>query len=111
MSDLDTKIADTQRNVTYCYVALIAVVLAAFLFIPKPIDEATKTLLSIVLTALIALAQQSSSFWFARQRNAGVPDPTTTTTTSTTTTTPSAATVNTTITAEPAPAPAKPSGE
>lgn len=88
MNNLDREIANTQRNITYAYVALIATVLVAFLFMPKPIDEATKTLLSIILTALIALAQQQSSFWFARQRVAGVPDPATTTSTTTTTTTP-----------------------
>lgn len=75
MNEIDLLIAKTQRNLTFAYCLLIAVVLLAFLFLPKPLDEATKTLLSIVLTALIALVQQQNAFWFARQRAAGVPDP------------------------------------
>ncbi len=75
MNTLDMLIARTQRNLTFVYCLLIAICLASFLFLPKPIDDSTKSLLTIVITALLALAQQSGSFWFARSRAAGVPNP------------------------------------
>jgi len=106
MNDLDLLIAKAQRSITYLYWFLFAVSLGGLLFLPKPIDDSIKTLLLMMLGALITLITQQSSFWFARQRAAGVPDPTTTTTSTTTTTTPSLGASNvettTTIPARPA---------
>jgi hypothetical protein len=101
LKDLDTLIGSTQRNITYVYIALFAGALAALLFLPRPLDESTKTLLITLLGILGTLITQQSNFWFARQRTAGVPDPSTTTTSTTTTTTPTPAIVQTTTTGAP----------
>jgi len=80
MTDLDILIGQSQRNITYGYIALFALALAGLVFLPKPIDEPTNTLLTTLLSVLGTILVQQSSFWFARNRPAGVPDPTTTTT-------------------------------
>ena len=76
MNDLDSLIANAQRNITYGYILLFTLSLAALIFMPKPIDPQTNTLLVTLLSVLGTILVQQSSFWFARQRSAGVPDPT-----------------------------------
>lgn len=83
MNTLDQLIATTQRNITYAYWALFGLALLALMFLPRPLDESTKTLLITLLSVLGTLITQQNSFWFARQRLAGVPDPQATTTTTT----------------------------
>jgi hypothetical protein len=84
MDTIDTLIARTQRNITYLYCVLFAAVLAVLILLPKPLDQATNTLLISLLSVLGLLITQQSNFWFARSRTAGVPDPITTTSTTTT---------------------------
>lgn len=75
MNPLDDVVARTQRNVTYGYMSMFAFAMGALFFLPKPLDEFTKTLLISLLSVLGTLITQQSSFWMARQRTAGVPDP------------------------------------
>lgn len=93
MNPLDLLIGQTQRNITYLYWGLFSAALAGLLFLPKPIDESVKTVLLMLLATLATIITQQSSFWYARQRSAGVPDPTVTTVTTSqqTVTTPSPA--------------------
>ncbi len=81
MNALDALIARTQRNITYGYCVLFAAAIAALLFLPKPLDDSTKTLLITLLGVLGTLITMQNQFWFARSRTAGIPDPATTTTT------------------------------
>lgn len=81
MTELDKLIAHTQRNVTYAYWVLFAVVIGTLIFLPRPLDESIKTLLITLAGILGTLVTFQNQFWFARSRTAGVPDPTTTTTT------------------------------
>ena len=81
MTDLDLLIGRTQRNLTYVYWFLFSGVLAALIFIPRPLDDSTKTLLITLAGILGTLVTMQNQFWFARTRAAGVPDPTTTTVT------------------------------
>jgi len=90
--NMDQLIAETQRNITYAYCILFAAVVAALLFLPKPLDDSTKTLLITLLGVLGTLITMQNQFWFARSRTAGIPDPATTTTT---TETPNATTTTT----------------
>lgn len=92
MNALDDLIARTQRTITYAYCALFAGAIAALLFLPKPLDDSTKTLLITLLGVLGTLITMQNQFWFARSRTAGIPDPVTTTTT---TETPNATTTTT----------------
>jgi hypothetical protein len=98
MSPLDALIARAQRNITYAYIVLFAGAIAALLFLPRPLDDSTKTLLITLLGVLGTLVTMQTQFWYARNRTGGVPDPATTTTT---TETPNAIT---TTTVQPAPA-------
>lgn len=75
MTELDQHVAKTQTNVTYGYMTMFLICLVALLFLPKPLDDFTKTLLTSLLSVLGTLITQQSSFWMARQRTAGVPDP------------------------------------
>lgn len=75
MNTLDEHVAKTQTNVTYGYMVMFMVCLIALLFLPKPLDDFTQTLLTSLLSVLGTLITQQSSFWMARQRTAGVPDP------------------------------------
>lgn len=79
MNELDHLIARTQRNITYAYWALFGGALAALIFLKKPLDESTKTILITLLGVLGTLITMQNQFWFARQRTAGVPDPSPTT--------------------------------
>ena len=79
MTDLDLLIGRTQRNLTYVYWLLFSGVLAALIFIPRPLDDSTKTLLITFAGILGTLVTMQNQFWFARARAAGVPDPSTTT--------------------------------
>ncbi len=83
MNNLDLLVGQTQRNLTYAYWALFGGVLAALIFLPRPIDESIRTLLITLAGVLGTLVTMQNQFWFARPRVAGVPDPTTTVTTST----------------------------
>ncbi len=85
MKDLDTLIANTQRNLTYVYWLLFAAVLGTLLFLPRPLDESIKTLLITLAGILGTLVTMQNQFWFSRPRVAGIPDPATTTTTTVTT--------------------------
>jgi hypothetical protein len=76
---LDHLIAKTQRNITYVYCGLFGGALAALIFLKKPLDESTKTILITLLGVLGTLITMQNQFWFARQRTAGVPDPSPTT--------------------------------
>jgi len=80
----DVMIARTQRNTTYLYGFLFALVLAALVFLPKPMDETSKTVLQMLLAGLLTLITAQNSFWFLRQRAAGLTNPVITTTTTTT---------------------------
>ena len=75
-ASIDTIVGRTQRNLTYLYWFLFALVLAALVFLPRPMDESSRTVLQMLLAILGTLITQQSSFWFARVRTAGVPDPT-----------------------------------
>lgn len=113
MTVLDLLIARTQRNITYAYWFLFTVALVALMFLPKPLDESIRTLLITMLSVLGTLITQQSSFWFARQRSAGVPDPSTTTVTSSTetVTTPSKPTGAPNETTSPIEPPASPAAD
>lgn len=80
---MDLLLAKTQRNITYAYVLLFAFALGALLFLPKPLDDSTKTMLITMIGVLGTLITMQNQFWFARSRPAGVPDPTVPTTTTT----------------------------
>lgn len=82
MDAVDKLIANTQRNVTYLYMALFAAAIAGLIFLPKPLDDSVKTILITMLGILGTLVTMQNQFWFARPRSAGVPDPTVITTTS-----------------------------
>lgn len=77
---IDLLIAKTQRNISYLYWLLFAGALIALMFLPKPLEDSTKTLLITLLSVLGTLITQQNSFWYARSRAGGIPDPNTTTT-------------------------------
>lgn len=72
-TELDLHVAKTQANVTYGYMILFGGAVAALIFIRKQVDPQLNTLLVTLLSVLGTIMVQQSSFWFARQRTAGVP--------------------------------------
>lgn len=69
----------TQRNVTYmlyvCFVGLIVLLV----FLPKPLDDTVKVILTAAFSALGAIITMQATFWYGRPRG-GIPNPETTTT-------------------------------
>lgn len=72
-TELDLHVAKTQANVTYGYMLLFGGAVAALIFIRKQVDPQLNTLLVTLLSVLGTIMVQQSSFWFARNRSAGVP--------------------------------------
>lgn len=70
---LDVMIARTQARVTYGYMFLFGGIVVALIFMRKEMDPTLNTLLVSLSSVLGTIMVQQSSFWFARQRTAGVP--------------------------------------
>ncbi len=85
MHMLDRYIASTQRWLTVLYALLFSASLLLLVVLPKPIDDAIKTVLTSSTTMFGSILMMQNTFWFGRPRAAGVPDPGTSTETTTTT--------------------------
>lgn len=80
----DIIISRTQRNVTYLLLLIVAGMVVLLIFLPKPLDETVKVILTSAITALVSICTMQATFWYGRPRGGGIPNPETTTTETTT---------------------------
>lgn len=76
----DVIISRTQRNVTYLLYLCVVALVVLLIFLPKPLDETVKVILTGAFSALVAVLTMQATFWYGRPRASGIPNPETTTT-------------------------------
>lgn len=76
----DVIISRTQRNVTYMLFVFFVALVVLLVFLPKPLDETVKVIITAAFSALGSIITMMATFWYGRPRGAGIPNPETTTT-------------------------------